>query len=343
MRGACTYGGILAAVFLVSVAACEDSPTAIESESSKPSLVITPPGPNKWDCIDPEDPHCLPGPNEDPYPDSAGVWLGMVEGQQMSFSYCTTSSSDTDGDTVAEYCENKLAESFRPEMVSHEFDSVDGEPYYAVQKASSSTIRIFYMLGYYWDFGDCVLIEPPFPGACHNAHAGDSEFVIVDVAYNYFTSHWEVVAAYTSAHYGAPLTDSSRWNYHFQLEYPVRSRWYPRIYVADAKHANYNTRGACDAGASGADSCSYPSASWRPEVNSLYNIGSRSAPAPDVPFDQYGNQYTCVESRDWEHRVLFGYEGEECFWGQWPAFRGWQEDAPFVATSYNSLLADFGF
>jgi hypothetical protein len=172
---------------LVSIAACEESPTAADSPTAvEPNLVITPPGPNAWDCIDPEDPHYLPGPGGDPYPDSAGVWLGTVGGgQQVSFLWCTNFGSDTDADGVAEFCENKLAESFRPLMISYEFDEVDGEPYYAVKEGPGNRIRIMYMLAYYKDLGDCNAA-----GYCSGGHAGDSEFVVVDVSYNSATSHW---------------------------------------------------------------------------------------------------------------------------------------------------------
>jgi hypothetical protein len=127
------------------------------------------------------------------------------------------------------------------------------------------------------------------------------------------------------------------------VEFPVKDGWYPNVYVADGKHAHYSTRDDCEESAfAGAESCSYPSVMWRPEVDSQYNVGSRTAPKPDVPFNEHSNLYTCVESRDYTHRVLFGYDGFECFWGLSANFAGWQGGNVDI-TPYNDYLTQFGF
>ena len=148
-------------------------------------------------------------------------------------------------------------------------------------------------------------------------------------------------AAIGSAHYGSTFPGSDRTLWEFsRLEFPDKYRGYPRYWVAVGKHANYPTRTLCEGGAQGNDACPNPISTWRVEVSGLWNIGSKAHPAPDVRFGSYGNQYTCLRSRNDEWRNLGILPGTECFWDETVYFAGWR-GVPGVK-GYGTILEDFG-
>lgn len=286
---------------LVALASCSDTAGPPISELAVDAGARGPePSPHKHACTDPEDPNCLPG-DADPNPGAPGYYID-VAGQSMSRAWCESNGNDSDHDGIADYCEDKLAFRFRPEMKSSAFDDVRGEPYYVVQPVfedfyspfddgpvpivDSTPIRIAYLLAYYEDFGDPSNQQNP------SGHIGDSEFVLVDVYYDEEDFHWKLQASLGSAHYEGGATDGTEWASPQGLEFPDKLLGYPRWWVAENTHANWATRSRCNNGAFGADECPSPLAAWRVEVSSLWNIGSRDHPAPDVPFNSFGNDNT---------------------------------------------------
>jgi hypothetical protein len=225
------------------------------------------------------------------------------------------------------------------------------------------TVRIAYLHGYWMDYGDggtsqniCEIVGTvpifwPFVTLedC-GGHAGDSEWVLLDVKYNDITKHWYVVNAVYSAHtwhvyFSLRASDSSLYvssvsdgggpysgNF---VEYPDKRGGYPKAYAADRKHANYPTVSYCNGpgGVGGSDNCDTPRTTVRLEVAQNGNIGSRSAPFMDCLVTQVGSH------------PAFGLGREECYWTV-KAFRGWFPAAAGggSSTSYSSILANhFGF
>jgi hypothetical protein len=190
---------------------------------------------------------------------------------------------------------------------------------------------------------------------CDAGHAGDSEWIRLDVKYNHQTEHWYLVDAKYSAHtwhvdFSLRAADSSLYvslssdgggpgltrNY---IEYPDKRGGYPRAYAADRKHANYPTEAYCDGpgGIGGADDCTYPRSLVRLAVGSNANIGSRHTPLID-----------CVTTTRLDHPA-YGLGRQECYWTEHPftgQFRGWFPVSGSTpgSTNYNWILADqFGF
>lgn len=101
------------------------------------------------------------------------------------------------------------------------------------------------------------------------------------VYYNPSTQHWVLESAYYSAHTG--------WNYRQYdagagyaggVEYPSHLGSYPRVWVAQQKHASYFTQDNCTGaeflGVS--DTCNEDDASAREDWSSSWNIGSQLHP-----------------------------------------------------------------
>lgn len=331
----------IATLGLVPVVACSESiaPTSLE--------MAAPPTPSfAWNCTDPSNPYCIPGPSADPDPTQPGHWIG-IGGEPMTDDWCMSNGGDGDQDGVDDLCEFLLAYTFRPLMRSYQLDDVDGEPYWAMQRIAiaypfplnqtldPNPYRIIYMLAYYDDFGvGCN------PFGCDHGHVGDSEFIILDVVYHAPTEHWVAQVARPSAHWGG-LNDRTIFIPQSQLQFEEHRGWYPTFYVSKSKHANFESRRACNADFTRADKCIIPFVSWRPEVTMYNNVGSIAAPAPDVPFNRWGNVHTCVQSRDENLRLYYGWDQPECFWKPGERFAGWR-NAPGV-TGYHEILTSFGF
>ena len=311
--------------------------------------------PEKWACYDPVNPHCLPTP-PDPYPAAPGVFLNNTE-EDCWASYGNL--TDTDQDGLGDLCEYQLAYNFAPMMRSAATDDTRGEPYWAVQPAGNGRFHVFYALAYYWDFGggdmcqaatNGTVIADWLPGIdktfyC-DGHQGDSEFLIAEVAFDSVTGHWLLERMYRSAHYNSPV-DNSAWLNAESWTYPAKAQWYPLVYTAIGKHANYPSVSSCEELQQvwilmipwwyQRDDCSYASfKESRVSVLTSRNLGSRAYPAADVPISP-DDQYTCVRSTD----RFAGNGRQECFWKTAHVFRGWQDAAG--VTGYGDILMDRGF
>lgn len=300
----------------------------------------------------------------DPDPNAVGYFLPGLENQ---FAHCADGDLDQDQDGLDDGCELALALAFAPQMSFAVGDEVRREPRWAAEwldgDPGSYTVRIAYLQSYWMDMGDggtssslceTLALAPPWAGfwtslSTCNGHAGDSEWIRLDVKYNPTTQHWFLVGAKYSAH---------EWHVNFILqadstlatlpevfptfsaimEYPDKRGGFPRAYAADRKHANYPTRAFCDFHGgvkhglnTGSDVCSLPRYLQRLEVPVVGNIGSRS--------HQFVN---CVETQRLDH-PNYGSSLQECYWSGWSIFKGWF-NAGSGASAYGILLYDhFGF
>jgi hypothetical protein len=316
------------------------------------------------------DPDCSGG-SGDPYPEAHGYWLGSTVTPSQCFSPTGAGINDRDRDGMHDYCEEQLARVFAPALVFSQYDSWTGrEPYWAAKyfPDHQNEVRIMYLLSYYGDAGvvdptlgheiGCPLLQllggtvnfigtvpnwiasnQPFHVSDENlcqGHLGDSEFVVVDLIYSSITQHWMVQRVFFSAHYGT-LTDRSSLVAFRDLEYPDDTyRGYPRVWVAESKHANYPTRRACGSGTL-PDDCQGNSTlrEVRVRYSPFYNIGSRVVNL----VNKAESPGSCVTSAS-PFRP-----GVECFWLKEYEFfgwlYGWGENRPQGdgASSYAPFLA----
>jgi len=299
--------GRLIALTLV-VTACSESPSLPVPET--PTMV--------QGLVSDEDPplgtRCHEGfctGDEDPFPDSAGVWISNTVTDDLCFGGGT---NDIDQDGLSDFCENNLAEAFAPELVlaSALNDPATREPRWAARPIGPDRLMIIYLLSYHHDYGTvhaaCYLapVQILYPNAC-NAHPGDSETIVLFIEYRPNTQHWLLTGARYSAHHGYNSYDGQG-SYPKRLEYPDRVGGRPRSYVAVGKHANYATAADCNAGGTlGIDSCSVD----RFEV--VQTGASRNLGSNHVRFAN------CVGS---SHPVFGPLGHQECYWTG-ATFHGW--------------------
>jgi hypothetical protein len=174
-------------------------------------------------------------------------------------------------------------------------------------------------------------------------HFGDSEFITVDVTYDPATQHWEFIRAFLSAHWGTDGDESQWWTKNSTitggsepaLQFPAKTGWYIRSWVAYNKHANYPSFAACEAGVHGNDEC-LNGPDVRLEHFYTRNIGSQDHP---TVFMQ-GNTQGCAPSAD----RFIGNGRVECYWKPGDIFEGWQlAQNGYFASAYYDVLAAMGF
>jgi hypothetical protein len=298
------------------------------------------------------DPHCLPTP-PDPSPSAPGIYLGNGE------SDCWAEfTNDVDQDGLDDLCEYQLAYNFAPLMRSDMNDDISGETWWAV-RPDGGRFHVFYALSYYndwgldpWPLSPCAVftqlslflqyIGYPKQNYC-DGHEGDSEFIVAEIDFDASTSHWVLERMYLSSHYGTG-NSASDWYGAGDFSYPDRDRWYPRVFVARGKHANYTSKKKCEETVwkfpfwYQRDNCSYTNPrEARVEVGLDRNLGSRAVPANDIPLGSQGNTGTCVTSAG----RYAGNGLQECYWRSGIGFGGWQ---PYHrADGYSELLGDRGF
>ncbi|MEZ4411855.1 MAG: hypothetical protein R2910_02555 [Gemmatimonadales bacterium] len=259
----------------------------------------------------------------DPNPNAPGVFLGSA----VTGETCVAGGqSDHDGDGLSTFCENNLAIAFAPELYYDQWDEVGREPYWVAAPVSpndTDNIKIAYLIGYYRDAGSstytCGL--PGAPSSCFG-HNGDSEAIILEVYYDYDTEHWVLGKAKYSQHTSYGIYSKGSNAYPTQLMYPSHQGAYPRAYVAEGKHANYNSESACNAGGTlGTDTCESVDTPARVFVSGVYNLGSNSV-----------RLINCTTSRDPSY-IYYGSGRQECFWTD-TIFRGW------IPTSIGGAASD---
>ncbi|NMO14331.1 hypothetical protein HPC49_38485 [Pyxidicoccus fallax] len=230
---------------------------------------------------------------------------------------CWGSGTDADVDGLNDDCEYQVALAFMPLFW---FDSGESgharRPYYAVKSHSFSTrtLRVFYLDTFFEDTGVTT------------GHDGDPEFQIFEVHYS--AGRWYLDWAYLSAHRKSSC-DSSAWYSYDQLEYDLGDarnayRGWPTLYVAEDKHATYNTLATCDKGCFSQDYCSRHTAQYLDTSSRLVgrNVGSTAVPLinqvvlngkterllDDVEFTGWDNQWYRPNSQGYRrHLNDFGF------------------------------------
>lgn len=250
-----------------------------------------------------------------------GFSLSMCQNLQVT-------GQDIDGDQLDDECEYQIASRFSPDLKFSGGDSdTSKESYWSAHVKYVCTtfftpdainfecieqmwvIRVMYLLGYHRD----------------SQHDGDSEFLVLDVAYVDSEDLWRLARVFMSAHYDSSA-DKSRWWYHNELHWPDRVMGFPRVWVSEGKHANYPTHGHCEEGGFGTlDTCD-EDWNWtaRVEVRPQDNIGELN--------NQLITQVTSKIS-------TFIYPGVECFWCSGWTFGGWLTGGTVMA--YRDILNDF--
>jgi hypothetical protein len=295
---------IAGAIALIIATGCSE-PTSNEPASNEieaPSLAkeITPLC--QLGCTDP-----------DPNPSAPGVFLG----EEISLDLCVSGShTDADGDSLSDFCEKNLAARFAPEMNYYQYDDVRREPRWAARYLSGGTgprVRIVYLFSYYRDLGShtfaCSVPGPHYACLPHN---GDSELVALDVFYNQSTQHWVLGEAIYSQHTSLKSYPKTFKGYP-SMEYPAHPGSYPRVYIAEGKHANYDTRQHCnEGGVAGQDTCTRVNTAVRITAPVSQNLGSRGVRWIDCVYSQNPNYeyYNHPNKRT------------ECYWTT-KRFRGW--------------------
>ncbi|HEX2093204.1 MAG TPA: hypothetical protein VHG28_12415 [Longimicrobiaceae bacterium] len=263
---------------------------------------------------------------------------------------CLSPAADRDGDRVDDACEHELAAAFAPELVFDERECgwdasvpggrVGGGYLYALQREPrSGGVRIAYLPAYYRDCGWRLPACRLTWWLC-DGHAGDSELIVVDAAYDSAAGRWRTVRVFLSAHCHGRSDGRCRWYAGRDLE---RFRWAgdvqhgaPVVWVAHGKHGGYPSREACGSGHWSYDGCNGNRARRRfPVVSMRQNIGSRARPFP------HGKGADCVgpEEAGWgSAQVRAGTT--ECFWDPRARFRGWQGGEDEGATGYGRYLRE---
>lgn len=247
----------------------------------------------------------------------------------VSWGTCTVASNDYDRDGLIDTCEKQLAQAFRPQLNFHPLEWHESrETYWAVriQDYERQYIFIFYALGYHDDHDPTV-----FDGG----HVGDSEWIQLRVTYE--NGRWKLVWADYSAHFGSSAlfvpTDHSATYHYSELTYldsPYRGR--PLAYVAEGKHAAYNSVGECEDHVAPPDDCD-------DDRMNLENVGAHWDRNLGGMYGQTEPLENCVASENGVAADGHDLPGTECIWSG-VHFDGWHSTSD-ETTSYEEALEYF--
>lgn len=256
-----------------------------------------------------------------------------IRGLSVSWSAadCATAAVDVDRDILDDRCELALAQAFAPKLVVDRRDCLwreDVSPprlaggYLFAAQPTAAGVRIAFLPAYYRDCGWSGLSCALRAGSC-GAHAGDSEFIALDVA-PVAPGRWETIGVFLSAHCFGRSDGRCRWyrdddlvDFDWADDVP---RGAPQVWVARGKHGHYPSRASCDRGHWFYDSCDRNRTVVRfPVVSERQNVGSRQA--------SLTGQGGCLTSGN----LPLGSAGtspgaRECFWDPTNPFWGWQGD-----------------
>jgi hypothetical protein len=111
-------------------------------------------------------------------------------------------------------------------------------------------------------------------GLC-DGHYGDSEWIFLDVSYDWEMQHWILRRAHYSTHTSVHTYNAGSGGYPSLLVYPQSLGGYPRAVVSINKHANSASQSECEAGGYlGTDDCD-PDTFARVQAGANLNLGSR--------------------------------------------------------------------
>ena len=269
---------------------------------------------------------CRPGDASTPTPRPA------ISIDEPARARCEAASADRDMDGLDDVCEDALADAFAPVLMQDpddcawtrvarnsaagEFEGIAGGYAHAVQRVSTARVRLAYLPAYTvdcgWEGAKCIL-----PGVDCDAHAGDSEAIVVEV--EAAGDEWRPVGVFLSAHCFDGAAKSCRWYRDDELAQFEWDGARPVVWVSSGRHANYPSEQACDRGHYRLDTCDADARANRFPVDAAGNIGSAARPEC---------RSAAISARD--------DASVECFWSGVP-FRGWQADVPGV-TSYLRYL-----
>jgi len=279
-------------------------------------------------CIDPPDTSGAPG-----------IYLGVGVNATVCFNGTQT---DVDGDGISEFCEKNLALAFAPQLaLTPTGDDLGREPKFAVKKLGTNKARIMYLLSYYNDRGPTTLwcnnnvlagfgLASVWRAACEG-HAGDSEWITLDVYYNANANgRWFLDQAIYSAHKGTNTYTRGTGAYPPGMVYPGNPGGYPRAYVAYQKHANYATDALCDNGSIvGTDECN-ATLFERVFAGNNVNIGSRAV-------------HSAAQDCWLTSNPIYSSLGvKECYW-KLDVFLGWHEGYSGGGSEYSPKLTAMTF
>ena len=258
-------------------------------------------------------------------------------------------AADSDADGVTDACELSLARGWAPWLLADPADCawtggsserrLAGGYFFAAEALSvdGGAIRIAYLPAYFRDCGWRGIQRVLRLGRA-NAHAGDSELIIIDVVRGADAS-WRPSAVFLSAHCGGRSGGRCRWfqgsglgGFHWRgRSNEVR----PDVWVARDKHANYPSRRACESGHWLQETCASQPVAYRFPIRShAQNIGSRRVPA----FGGMG----CVDGGALPIPAAGVLpESSECFWDSRRRFTGWQGAGEGSADAYAEILERF--
>jgi hypothetical protein len=298
--------GVLACLTVVLTAACSEDPAGVESyDGSLQSGTLQVCYPTE------ENNFCAGGGSSgggDPCPGCIGVDAGF-----FSYEECVAAGQvDQDVDGIADECEYQLANAFKPAFWWDSGDSNLGrEPHYAVRTYPDQSMRIFYALAYYRDGG--------MPITGWEGHAGDSEFIIVDVSFNANLQRWTTNTVFMSAHF-RQANDRSRFYAWSELTYDDgHSRGRPRVWAAKEKHSNYATQSGCHF----YESCNGLQGGSL-MIQRTANLGSSQHKTVDWTYGFYPTGRSSMEGF-WSASTFCGWTGQAC-----------------ATTGYGQILRDFG-
>ena len=254
----------------------------------------------------------------------------------------TAPAADADGDGLSDRCELFLATRFAPELRADTTDCswitspgmLAGGYFHVVHplNASGDSVRIAYLPAYFRDCG-WRGFQRALRFGRGNAHAGDSEIILIDVRRTGADS-WQTTGVFLSAHCFGRSDGRCRWFRGGELEQfewtsaPLSA---PRVWVARDKHANYPTRSACESGHWRQERCAKTGPQYRFPVAQERNLGTRAR----SPFGPQG----CVRADQLQFPPLTApSDATECVWSAEIAFRGWLRDHPGSATPYGLIL-----
>lgn len=246
---------------------------------------------------------------------------------------CSLEGADGDRDGLADDCETTLVSAFAPVLVTapdacRESSGPPGGGYFYGAQPIGERVRLVYLPAYFFD---CCWsgVKCWLPGIDCGAHAGDSEFIALDVSRS--GDGWIVDAVFLSAHCFGRSEGDCRWYRGRELD---RFTWVggaPVIWVSEGRHANYPSSAACDRGHFAVDTCDRNTARQRFPVVEGRNIGSEAN-----PLVRAGASPGCVAGATVGSGAEVVRDAVECFWSEKP-FRGWQGEGE-GATPYVRYL-----
>lgn len=245
--------------------------------------------------------------------------------------------ADSDGDSLGDECESRLAHAFAPELVvraggcnwdtSRVPHRLGGAYLFAVAPRPGGA-RVLYLPAYFMDCGWSGL-KCALPWVNCSPHAGDSEFIAIDAVLDSVTKRWRPDAVFLSAHCFGRSGGDCRWYRGGELEGFTWNAVSPTIWVADGRQANYPNVDACDRGHHRIDSCDRHDYRYRyPIEDADQNIGSAAKPNPESG---------CLEGAMLANPRV-AEEALECMWTPDRPFRGWQSSGSGVTGYWRYLI-----